>query len=365
MTTTHKEKNVRKTLTAYFSLSFITALGITAVWAFNYDSLTGPDQYGTSTAKLLSYSSKNYVIEQDVINLTLLGKEATRSPEIDRIIFYDADNNVLGVVGTSKTGPHYTKPITEGGVLAGYVTVSLNRPMFSALPISLLLIGSLLVVISVTLGVFLITFPKNQKSNAIPIVSVPNKKESPAYSIFVNIHNRLSLSAKAKQSAIEEALAMASEVCALRPGAGIRLSDQGILVLLDKEGTSPYEGIKAGWLLQQLLVELETPALHRFFLSTCMCKEKPSELSQTATDLFSAKEANLAFRIASLTKENSISLSEDLFASFTDSQKNCCQSFEHPVLQDIAEGQKFYTLNMDKDETETIRQQVNMILGFK
>ena len=96
-----------------------------------------------------------------------------------------------------------------------------------------------------------------------------------------------------------------------------------------------------------------------------MCKEKPSELSQTATDLFSAKEANLAFRIASLTKENSISLSEDLFASFTDSQKNCCQSFEHPVLQDIAEGQKFYTLNMDKDETETIRQQVNMILGFK
>ena len=229
MTIAHKEKTERKNLAAYFSLSFITALGITVVWAFNYDSLTGPDQYGTSTAKLLSYSSKNYVIEQDVINLTLLGKEATRSPEIDRIIFYDADNNILGVVGTSKTGPHYTKPITEGGVLAGYVTVSLNQQMFSALPISLLLIWSLLVVISVALGFFLISLPQKQKSNAIPIVSVPNKKESPAYSIFVNIHNRLSLSAKAKQSAIEEALAMASEVCAVRPGAGIRLSDQGIM----------------------------------------------------------------------------------------------------------------------------------------
>ena len=165
MRTTHKEKTGRKTLTTYFSLSFITALGITAVWAFNYDSLTGPDQYGTSTAKLLSYSSKTYVIEQDVINLTLLGKEATRSPEIDRIIFYDADNNVLGVVGTSKTGPHYTKPITEGGILAGYVTVSLNQQVFSALPINLLAIGSISVVLSVTLGFLLIS--KKPKSNAV------------------------------------------------------------------------------------------------------------------------------------------------------------------------------------------------------
>ena len=183
----------------------------------------------------------------------------------------------------------------------------------------------------------------------------------------MNVQNRLSLSEETNISAIDDALTMASEVCALRPGYAFRLLDQGILVLFDTEEAVAYDGVKAAWLLQQLLLELETPALYRFFMSTCISDGKPSELSEsiTAKEIFSHHEANLAFRFASLTKENTISLSADLYNSLSSSQKESCLLFEHPVLEDIAEGRSLYTLTKNEDEKETIKTQVDMILGFK
>ena len=337
------------------------------IWSYNYEQFSGKEKYANSITKLLSYASKNYVIERDVINLTLLGKEATKSAEIDRLVFYDLENKILGVVGTSLTGPHYTEPIIDDGILAGYITVSLNPEAFDKLPVGLMAITGCAVILGVTLIFFVLTIPKKRGTTSIPIVAVPEKEDFPAFSLFVNIHNRLSLSEENNKSAIDDALTMATEVCALRPGYAFRLLDQGILVLFDAEGTVAYDGIKAAWLLQQLLLELEAPALYRFFMSTCVSDGKPSELSEstTAKDIFSNHDADLAFRIASLTKENTISLSEDFYSSLSTSQKDSCQLFEHPVLEDIAQGQSLYTLIKSEDERETIKQQVDMILGFK
>ena len=345
----------------------MTALGITTIYFYNYEQFSGKERYANSTTKLLSYASKNYVIERDLINLTLLGKEAIKSTEIDRLVFYDLDNKILGVVGTSLTGPHYTEPIIDDGILAGYITVSLNPEAFDKLPIGLMAITGSSVIFVVTLIFFLLTIPKKRTTTSIPIVAVPEKEDFPAFSLFVNVHNRLSLSEESNISAIDDALTMASEVCALRPGYAFRLLDQGILVLFDTEEAVAYDGVKAAWLLQQLLLELETPALYRFFMSTCISDGKPSELSESiaAKEIFSHHEANLAFRFASLTKENTISLSADLYNSLSTSQKESCLLFEHPVLEDIAEGRSLYTLTKNEDEEETIKTQVDMILGFK
>ena len=58
---------------------------------------------------------------------------------------------------------------------------------------------------------------------------------------------------------------MAAEVCAMFPGAYLKLPDEGVLVLLDEESITAYESVKAGWLLQKLLKEIETTNLYRFF----------------------------------------------------------------------------------------------------
>ncbi len=365
LTTSNKNTKNHTRLRSYFVASIITALGITTIWIYNYERFSGQERYAITTTKLLSYASKNYVIKRDVINLTLLGKEATKSEEIDRLVFYDFENKILGVVGTSLAGPHYTQPIVEDGILAGYITVSFNQKAFNNLPVGLIVVTTAFVILIVTLILFLSTIPKNPTPNSIPIIAVPDKKDCQAYSLFINVHNRLALSEEINDSAIDDALTMAAEVCALLPGSAFKLSDHGILVLFDREGAIAYEGIKATWLLQQLLIELETPALYRFFLSTCVSKGKPSELSVVATGVFSPQETNLAFRIASLTKENTISISEDLFNSLSEEQKDSCEIFEHPVLEDIAEGRNLYTLTRSEDEKDITKRQVDMILGFK
>ena len=49
----------------------------------------------------------------------------------------------------------------------------------------------------------------------------------------------ISLPTAAKENAIDDALAMASEVCAMYPGAYSKLPEAGILVLLDEETITP------------------------------------------------------------------------------------------------------------------------------
>ena len=179
----------------------------------------------------MAYSSKDFVIEKNAINLTLLGKEVTKAKEVDRVVFYDTDNKILGLVGHSAAGPHYTEQIIVDGTLVGYVTVSLNQKAFEKLPIVELILYSSLVIFAVILSFYLILKGTKNVRTSIPIVSVPKKKDVPAFCLFINVHNHLSLANAAKEIAIEEALAMASEVCAMYPGAYSKLPEAGILVL--------------------------------------------------------------------------------------------------------------------------------------
>ena len=150
------------------------------------------------------------------------------------------------------------------------------------------------------------------------------------------------------------------------PGAYSKLPEAGILVLLDEESITPYESLKAGWLLQKLLKEIETINLYRFFLSTCVCNEKPSESSdKLLIDAVPKNERALGLRIASLTKADSISLSKSLFGKLNQAQQETCQLLEHPVLNDLTKNQDIYVLSRTLPEEETIQEQVNMILGFK
>mgnify|MGYP003299510396 FL=1 len=346
--------------------SLITTLGITLLWLSNQKDLSGQRNYAIGLNNLLAYSSKDFVIEKNAINLALLGKEVTKAKEVDRVVFYDTDNKILGLVGHSAAGPHYTEQIIVDGTLVGYVTVSLNQKAFEKLPIVELILYSSLVIFAVTLLFYLIFKSTKNVRTSIPIVSVPKKKDVPAFCLFINVHNHLSLANAAKEIAIDDALAMASEVCAMYPGAYSKLPEAGILVLLDEETITPYESVKAGWLLQKLLKEIETTNLYRFFLSTCVCSEKPSESSdKLLVESVSKNERALGLRIASLTKADSISLSKSLFGKLNDAQQESCQLLEHPVLNDLAKSQDIYALSPTSPEEETIQEQVNMILGFK
>ena len=366
METNNTKQSIVDKLKPIALASLVTALGITILWVSYQKELSGQHRYAIGLADLLAYSSKNYVIEKDAINLALLGKEVTKAKEVDRIVFYDTNNKILGLVGNSENGPHYTEQIIVDDTLVGYVTVSLNQKAFGKLPIIELLLYSGLVIFVVTLLFFLTVKGAQKVSTSIPIVSVTKRKDVPAYCLFINVHNHLSLANTAKESAIDDAHTMAAEVCAMFPGAYFKLPDEGVLVLLDEESITAYESVKAGWLLQKLLKEIETTNLYRFFLSTCTCSEKPSESSdQLLVDAITKNERALGLRIASLTKADSISLSESLFSRLSDTQKESCQLLEHPVLNDLTKNQDIYVLSRTLPEEETIQEQVNMILGFK
>ena len=345
--------------------SLITTLGITLLWVSNQKELSGQSRYAIALADLLAYSSKDHVIEKNAINLALLGKEVIKATEVDRVVFYDTNNKILGLVGISENGPHYTEQIVADGTLVGYVTVSLNQKAFEKLPIVRLVLYSSLLVFTITLSFFFFFKGNKNTRTSIPIVSVPKKKNVPAYCLFINIHNHFSLSKHSKEDALNDAITMAAEVCAMYPGAYFKLPDQGVLVLLDEESITAYESVKASWLLQKLLEEIETTNLYKFFLSTCMYDEKPSETSDQLKDSFTKTERELGLRIASLTKGDAISLSKSLFGKLTDAQKQSCQLLEHPVLNDLTKNQGIYLLFRTLPEEETIQEQVNMILGFK
>ncbi len=366
METNIKNQSIIDKLKPIALASLITTLGITLLWISNQKEFSGQRSYAIGLADLLAYSSKDYVIEKNAINLTLLGKEVTKASEVDRVIFYDTNNKILGLVGNSETGPHYTEQIIVDGILVGYVTISLNQKAFEKLPLVQLILYSSLVIFAVTLLFYLILRGTKTARTSIPIVSVPKKKDVPAFCLFINVHNHLSLANTAKENAIDDALAMASEVCAMYPGAYSKLPEEGILVLLDEESITPYESVKAGWLLQKLLKEIETTSLYRFFLSTCVCGEKPSESSdKLLVESVPKNERVLGLRIASLTKADSISLSKSLFGKLNEAQQESCRLLEHPVLNDLAKSQDIYALSPTSPEEETIQEQVNMILGFK
>ena len=191
METNNTKQSIVDKLKPIALASLVTALGITILWISYQKELSGQHRYAIGLADLMAYSSKNYVIEKDAINLALLGREVTKTKEVDRIVFYDTNNKILGLVGNSENGPHYTEQIIVDDTLVGYVTVSLNQKAFGKLPIIELLLYSSLVIFAVTLLFFLMVKGNKNFSTSIPIVSVTKKKDVPAYCLFINIHNHL------------------------------------------------------------------------------------------------------------------------------------------------------------------------------
>ena len=360
-----RTKENRTGLTLILLTSVITAIAVTAIWTFPDKQAIEQKRYATGMADLLSYASRKYLIQNDAINLTLIGKALTDSQEIDRVVFYSDRNKILGIIGSSEEGPHYTQPVIKDGLLAGYVTVSLNATAFEAHSGIREALLSGIIIFSTTLIGFFVLIILKRSNGSIPIVSVRNEQEHTYYSLFVNVHRGLASNKNTTENAIEDAIAMSNEVCALYPGSPIRVSDQGVLLLLDAENLSTFESIKASWLLQKLLEELETPGVFRFFLTQNSGEEKPSEMTKESIKTFKSLASSPSLRIASLTKPDSISLSEQIFLGLSDLQKTNCSPFEHPVLPDIVGEEKSYTLKKSRAEEDTIRQQVDMILGFK
>ena len=149
------------------------------------------------------------------------------------------------------------------------------------------------------------------------IVSVPAEPaQDPAR---LSAHGQIAPSAELEPArtntqAIDDALIMGREVCALYPGLAVSLKERGLTLLISKAETSSLNAIYTSLLLQRLLREYETQGEFRCLLSTAISPSDPAEATYIQADaLESMTDVEQNLTLASLAKANTALTGAEIF----------------------------------------------------
>jgi hypothetical protein len=174
------------------------------------------------------------------------------------------------------------------------------------------------------------------------------------------------LNRQEQTQAIEDALTMGREVCALYPGLAVSLQERGLTLLISKAEASGLNAVYASLLLQRLLREYETQGEFRCLLSTAISPSDPAEATSIKTDALEGMtnvEQNLT--LASLAKANTALMGADIFEDLSEEQRQWAQPFRHPILEDLAPEGVFYCIEaLPALEQALITEQAQVVLGF-
>jgi len=205
-------------------------------------------------------------------------------------------------------------------------------------------------------------------NRSLPIVSVRKEgvEAQAVYVVALTLNNQYALSRDAQIASIQDAMAMAQEVCALYPGISLALNEKGIALVLTKAGLGGLKALYAAFLIQRLLSEYETDGEFRCFLSESHSAINPAEA--TKMDLqqlsnFDDLENNLT--LASLAKANTLLVDQLVFNGLNEKEKTWARPFNHPILEDLAPATSIFNIpELPEQEASLIRDQATLILGF-
>lgn len=358
----------RVTLPAAAIATVLCAACLFAIWFERPDGQAEMDRYGNALATTLADTTAAALFEERRITLTVIANRLTTLNEIAGVAFFDQSNELMAMSGVQRSDTSFDAQATIDDTRSGSVRVTLNRQAFAP-PISwaLWLLSLLTVLFTPPLTVMAIQF-STQGNRSLPIVSVPNEpdQDQPAYLLTVKLHNQRSLNRQEQTQAIEDALTMGREVCALYPGLAVSLQERGLALLISKAEASGRNAVYASLLLQRLLREYETQGEFRCLLSTTISPSDPAEATSIKTEALEGMtnvEQNLT--LASLAKANTALMGADIFEDLSEAQRQWAQPFRHPILEDLAPEGVFYCVEaLPEQEQALITEQAQVVLGF-
>ena len=218
------------------------------------------DRYGQAWATTLADTTAPELLNKQRINtLTVIANRLTTLEEVMGIAFYGADDELMALSGVQRLDADYRAQATIDNTPSGSVTVSLGkREIRTRHPLEPF----------VAISAYPAANPANYghgdpvqalaETGSLPIVSVPSEpaQEQFAYLLTVKLHNQRSLNQQEQRQAIDDALTMGREVCALYPGFALTLQERALLI--SKREASSLNALYASFLLQRLLTEYET-----------------------------------------------------------------------------------------------------------
>ena len=358
----------RVTLPAAAIATVLCAACLFAIWFERPDGQAEMDRYGNALATTLADITAGALFEERRITLTVIANRLTTLNEIAGVAFFDQSNELMAMSGVQRSDTSFDAQATIDNTRSGSVRVTLNRQAFAP-PISwaLWLLSLLTVLFTPPLTVMAIQF-STQGNRSLPIVSVPNEpdQDQPAYLLTVKLHNQRSLNRQEQTQAIEDALTMGREGCALYPGLAVSLQERGLALLISKAEASGRNAVYASLLLQRLLREYETQGEFRCLLSTTISPSDPAEATSIKTEALEGMtnvEQNLT--LASLAKANTALMGADIFEDLSEAQRQWAQPFRHPILEDLAPEGVFYCVEaLPEQEHALITEQAQVVLGF-
>ncbi|MEM7077825.1 MAG: hypothetical protein AAF513_04255 [Pseudomonadota bacterium] len=338
------------------------------VWARPVDQNEHMQRFGTVLATTIAKTSATHLLNNQRIELAVLANDTTQHPEVAGIVFYNINNEVIALHGRNDLNSSYPATITAEDAIIGYVNLFLEPTAFAP-PARLQ--QWLLSVLSILLAPFVVLLgvQLSQRGNrSLPIVSVPEQPHSPqlCFCLFVNLHNQIALSRDERRAALEDALAMAEEVCAIHQGVALTADDRGVLVLLDQTVITAAQAICASLLLQDLLHEFETDGKFRCYLDEYLAPDNPTELNAAdLTEIYAEEGFDSGWLLAALARSQTAQLSAAVRAKHLPHQQSRAEAFEHPLLSDIApHADVFLIAELPEQQAQLIVNQGQLILGF-
>ena len=345
--------------------SLIAAAACVITWYPNQNLDAEMSRFGTSLARSVAHMSAGHLVHKDRIELAVLANELILEKEVAGVAFYDANDDILAMSGTNELLNQYTAPATLDDTFTGYVSIVLDKAAFAAPSnLSRWLWTALIVVIAPMLTLIGIKLANRGGSQSLPIVTVPKIPENPpqtSFGIYVNLHNQLGLSDSDLNNALNDAMTMAREVCAIHHGIPISLDQRGVLILFDRTSVDAEQAICGSALVQTLLSEFDTQGHFRCYLDTVSCPKGPYELDAAELDSLKGDlNTDTAFTRAAIAKASTILISSSVHKEMRN--PTWVSAFNHPILD---EDEHLYLVeDLPEAMASLVAKQSELILGF-
>ena len=359
----------KSTLATALLATAICSVGLLLIWAQPTQSDPEMARFGGALSQTLAHANAGYLMHQERIELAVIANLVTRYPEVDGVVFYSAGNDIIAMSGSQDLGQHYTASATMDDTITGYVSVVLNPGAFAApLNIWSWLASALILLSSPFVSLAIMQFSA-RGNRSLPIVSVPEPGPSspqPAYCLTFNLHNQFALNKQAQQQAIDDALTMTQEVCAIHQGINAGIAERGVILLLDAATTPAANAICAAFLAQTLLSQFETDGEFRCCLSTTSTPGSAAEVAGVrAEDIHEAAETDQLLMLAALAKPHSVVVTQSAYQHLNEQEQQWASTFNHPLLDDIVQQETIYQIEgLPDQQQQLIDSQAMLILGF-
>lgn len=324
------------------------------------------DRFGSSMARSTADTTRGLLLKQDRLELAVIAHALTEQPEISGVAFYDPSENILAMSGAIERGESFTAHAQLEDTITGYVSLTLQAEAFASGDGAIRWLSTLvLLLLSPVLGLVLVQLT-TRGSRSLPIVTVPDtpRRNQQSFCLVVNPYNLIGLSRPASQQVLADAMAMASEVCALHAGLAQTVGERGVLVLFDSESVTASQAVTGAFLFQQLLNSYETEGEFRCYLTTVHCPGPPAELEAFSLDMLGDQfDFEQMMTLASLAKPLSLLLDASVHAKLDGDSKTWTRPYNHPLLDEQTEA-TFEIAELPQPQAASIGDQQALILGF-